>query len=144
MAGAGGSTTAGFFEYLIDVDQAKVINNPPICGAAFPPCHPYIQGIQFGANIVEMTATKEIFASGGTTPIATLLPGQTWDGTGTMYDHLRIKVSWAPITGAAAPKIDNFTNNYRQSPGPLPILGAGAAFGFSRKLRSRIKAVRSA
>ena len=27
-------------------------------------------------------------------------------------------------------------------PGPLPILGAGAAFGFSRKLRSRIKAAR--
>jgi hypothetical protein len=25
------------------------------------------------------------------------------------------------------------------APGPLPILGAGAAFGFSRKLRSRIK-----
>jgi hypothetical protein len=25
-------------------------------------------------------------------------------------------------------------------PGPLPVLGAGAAFGFSRKLRSRIKA----
>jgi hypothetical protein len=27
-----------------------------------------------------------------------------------------------------------------QTPGPLPILGAGAAFGFSRKLRKRIKA----
>lgn len=27
----------------------------------------------------------------------------------------------------------------RQAPGPLPILGAGAAFGFSRKLRNRIK-----
>ena len=25
------------------------------------------------------------------------------------------------------------------TPGPLPLLGAGAAFGFSRKLRSRIK-----
>ena len=24
-------------------------------------------------------------------------------------------------------------------PGPLPILGAGAAFGFSRRLRHRIK-----
>ena len=24
-------------------------------------------------------------------------------------------------------------------PGPLPLLGAGAAFGFSRKLRGRIK-----
>jgi hypothetical protein len=26
-------------------------------------------------------------------------------------------------------------------PGPLPILGAGIAFGYSRKLRSRIKAL---
>jgi len=25
-------------------------------------------------------------------------------------------------------------------PGPLPLLGAGAAFGFSRRIRSRIKA----
>lgn len=35
------------------------------------------------------------------------------------------------------------TNSY-QAPGPLPILGAGAAFGFSRKLRSRIKSAHSA
>ncbi|MEB3333429.1 MAG: hypothetical protein VKP70_00425 [Cyanobacteriota bacterium] len=35
--------------------------------------------------------------------------------------------------------LDNFGNTF-QTPGPLPILGAGAAFGFSRKLRSRIKA----
>jgi hypothetical protein len=33
-------------------------------------------------------------------------------------------------------------NNF-QTPGPLPVLGAGAAFGFSRKLRSRIKAARA-
>lgn len=37
-------------------------------------------------------------------------------------------------------QLDNFTNTF--VPGPLPILGAGAAFGFSRKLRSRIKAAR--
>jgi hypothetical protein len=41
--------------------------------------------------------------------------------------------------------IDSFVNSYRQGttnkvPGPLPLLGAGMAFGFSRKLRSRIKA----
>jgi hypothetical protein len=36
------------------------------------------------------------------------------------------------------------TNGFYQTPGPLPILGAGAAFGFSRKLRSRIKAARTA
>jgi hypothetical protein len=37
--------------------------------------------------------------------------------------------------------IDQFTSRYIQSdvPGPLPILGIGAAFGFSRKLRKRIK-----
>jgi hypothetical protein len=30
------------------------------------------------------------------------------------------------------------------APGPLPVLGAGAAFGFSRKLRKRIKLARVA
>jgi len=43
--------------------------------------------------------------------------------------------------------IKDFTNTFRQSfggeppegvPGPLPLLGAGAAFGFSRRLRSRL------
>ena len=37
--------------------------------------------------------------------------------------------------------LDTVTNTF-QTPGPLPILGAGAAFGFSRKLRGRIKAAR--
>jgi hypothetical protein len=35
--------------------------------------------------------------------------------------------------------IFSFQNSYRQVPGPLPILGAGVAFGFSRKLRRRIE-----
>ncbi len=38
--------------------------------------------------------------------------------------------------------IDNYSNTFQHVPGPLPILGAGAAFGFSRKLRGRIKAAR--
>jgi hypothetical protein len=46
-------------------------------------------------------------------------------------------------------KIDNITDSLNQAfdpstnevPGPLPLLGAGAAFGFSRRLRSRIKQV---
>lgn len=36
--------------------------------------------------------------------------------------------------------VDSWTLTLRQTPGPLPILGVGAAFGFSRKLRNRIKA----
>jgi hypothetical protein len=37
-----------------------------------------------------------------------------------------------------------FENGYRQTevPGPLPLLGAGAAFGISRKLRRRIRGAR--
>jgi hypothetical protein len=37
----------------------------------------------------------------------------------------------------------HFNNDFHNVPGPLPILGAGAAFGFSRKLRGRIKASRT-
>jgi len=40
-------------------------------------------------------------------------------------------------------RLDNMTNTFNV-PGPLPVLGAGAAFGFSRKLRGRIKATRQA
>ena len=39
--------------------------------------------------------------------------------------------------------LDSISNNFSQTrettPGPLPLLGAGAAFGFSRQLRKRIR-----
>jgi hypothetical protein len=35
--------------------------------------------------------------------------------------------------------IDNISNEFSQVPGPVPLLGAGAAFGFSRRLRRRLK-----
>jgi hypothetical protein len=47
--------------------------------------------------------------------------------------------------------LQNIKNSYRQDfsrepfdevPGPLPLLGAGAAFGFSRRLRSRLLAAK--
>jgi len=41
---------------------------------------------------------------------------------------------------AANRAMNSFTTTYTQNvPGPLPLLGAAAAFGFSRRLRSRIK-----
>lgn len=46
-------------------------------------------------------------------------------------------------SASGSTRLDNFTNSYLV-PGPLPLLGAGAAFGFSRKLRSRIKATSNA
>lgn len=56
--------------------------------------------------------------------------------SGTMF---YVRDTFRPNDGA----IDNGLNQFRQTPGPLPILGAGAAFGFSRNLRGRIKASRS-
>jgi hypothetical protein len=36
-----------------------------------------------------------------------------------------------------------YFNGFRQEvPGPLPLLGAGTAFGFSRKLRQRLQTSR--
>jgi len=54
-----------------------------------------------------------------------------------------VRDSWSIPVGSPA-KIDLIQNNYTQSsvPGPLPLLGAGAAFGFSRRIRSRIKGAR--
>lgn len=42
--------------------------------------------------------------------------------------------------------LTSFTNTFQQTevPGPLPIVGAGMAFGFSRRLRSRIRSGTSA
>jgi hypothetical protein len=48
------------------------------------------------------------------------------------------------VTTTGGGVIPGLNNDFRQTPGPLPILGAGAAFGFSRKLRARIKTSRTA
>lgn len=56
-------------------------------------------------------------------------------GLTTIY----VKDSWNPTNGV----VDNIQNYYSQTvPGPLPILGAGAALGISRRLRRRIKSAR--
>jgi hypothetical protein len=48
------------------------------------------------------------------------------------------------IANATGDGVTQFSNRLNQQnpsevPGPLPLLGAGAAFGFSRKLRNRVK-----
>lgn len=47
------------------------------------------------------------------------------------------------INGNDGANINQIRNSFTQStvPGPLPLLGAGAAFGFSRRIRRRIKGV---
>lgn len=52
----------------------------------------------------------------------------------------QIFVTDAFTSSSPTARASDFTNTFTTVPGPLPVLGVGAAFGFSRKLRNRIKA----
>jgi hypothetical protein len=85
------------------------------------------------------TFTTEVLAGAWTltnppTPAMKTIGGQ----------EIFVRDSWIIPSGSTA-NIDIIQNDYTQTtqtPGPLPLLGAGAAFGFSRRIRSRIKAAR--
>lgn len=49
-----------------------------------------------------------------------------------------VVISWSAASGSLANNSSLLIRTF-QVPGPLPILGAATAFGFSRKLRRRIK-----
>ena len=97
------------------------------------------------------TVKKDIFATTDFTQ-APIFSATSTDGSNsgllpiqgqysTIYVRDTINLVGGVGTGPVA-DLDNVTNTVTQTPGPLPILGAGAAFGFSRKLRGRIKAAR--
>ena len=70
--------------------------------------------------------------------LATVSPNTSQNLANQSLTEIWVKDVYAATT---VESIDKVTNTF-QTPGPLPILGAGAAFGFSRKLRCRIKAAR--
>lgn len=103
-----------------------------------------INGVDMAGSCLEnCLVTKEVFSDVGMTNkvipdlvfTGTFIPTQNLPPAPTYY----FKDTFTTNGGA----IDNMQNTVR-TPGPLPILGAGAAFGFSRKLRGRIKAARNA
>jgi len=56
------------------------------------------------------------------------------------YKTLWIKDTYTPGVSSDISVVNNSFTQGADVPGPLPLVGAGMAFGFSRKLRSRIKA----
>jgi hypothetical protein len=96
--------------------------------------------VKLTANSVNPTTfiAKTTVESGGKTMVLSSLNGVT-DGPkpigGTV---ITVVDDWSTIPGGV---LDSFTNTFTQRrspvPGPLPLLGAGAAFGFSRRLRNR-------
>jgi len=111
-----------------------------------------------------ISGTDPIFGSGvqnwtGTTPVNNppliLRFGATKDiwlpdtyTGGEINGSFDVNFSLAQIFGPSAPSQFAFTsgteqiilrNNPAPAPGPVPLLGAAAAFGYSRKLRNRIQ-----
>jgi hypothetical protein len=149
------------FEYVVIIDKGQG-------GDPHLPWNPWFEDVQlgaiFGPDIVpggpQSFVTKEVYEAVCTSST----PGGTFDACtkGSLIDILTVSANGMATdsTGLLPPiydklyivdtaqannnLIDAYQNVYRQVPGPLPILGAGAAFGFSRKLRSRIKSTRVA
>lgn len=73
--------------------------------------------------------------------------GTSTDGSSTamvpfpsMSQHIRVTDTFNVPTSTQ--QLRSGTNTFTQTPGPLGVMGAGAAFGFSRKLRGRIRQAR--
>ena len=112
---------------------------------------PYVTTIfDLNADVASVTASKRIWYADPGDPLAPINPADlnlAWTGsTVTAPIAPGTTTLWVLDTYnlmTTAPALDNVKNRFI-TPGPLPICAAGAAFGFSRKLRSRVKAARSA
>jgi hypothetical protein len=89
------------------------------------------------------TVSKEIYSDASFTP-SSLLAAITVDGGNYTfsqnYKNIWIRDSYT-VPNDGISNLDNFQNTFIQRtadvPGPLPLFGAGMAFGFSRRLRRR-------
>ncbi|MEA5415742.1 hypothetical protein [Synechococcus sp. BA-132 BA5] len=128
----------GFISYDIAID--------PLTGQEF-------QWVQLSAegSFAEYTVTKDVaWAGGGSTQLLTsdvAVPSAPTFSFAPFpsLKSLSVKDTWLATSGT----VIDVNNGYLLTPardegdpvpGPLPIVGAAACFGLSRKLRSRIKA----
>ncbi len=143
------------FSYVVIIDKGQG-------GAPHNPWNPWFGDVSLQSVIgppppgsLKGTVTKTIWEAICTSST----PGGTFDSCGkgdllgTLTNMGSLKVYKNPSLAKAAydklyiedlatannSTIDNYQNIYRQVPGPLPVLGAGVALGYSRKLRRRVK-----
>jgi hypothetical protein len=108
-----------------------------------PPGTNFFYAYQTGSTIVaiapgSVSATKTLTSTGTPATVTSV------DGAASAFGMYPLDPGPVSFSGIIAPgantTVSQFTDTvFQQVPGPLPVLGAGAAFGFSRKLRKRIK-----
>jgi hypothetical protein len=118
----------GSYSYNLDITPAGIA-----AGLTF--LNVKLEDIQAGST----TVTKTII--GGGNPVLTSIDGGDMGPVPLSGTSIHVTDSWVITPGMGV--IDSINNTYMQKvPAPLPILGAGAAFGSIRKLRkfsSRLK-----
>lgn len=111
---------SGIFKYKVDI-----VNSPLFFDTA--------SLLWAGQN---SSVTKKIYSDAFTNLVQTLsINGDEKSIPGALTSI------WVEDTYTVQPGgyLDNVVNGYTQVPGPLPLVGAGAAFTFSRRLRRRTK-----
>lgn len=118
----------------------KVALYNPVAGQEFVNYRTQVGSSQVGTNT--FTKSLETVVPGSITG-----PSNSSGGQGNTVGFSSGEVGpiyFSSMVDVTAGKIDTLSDSLTQLkgdevPGPLPILGAGAAFGFSRRLRKRIK-----
>ena len=131
--GLEGPTTGGLFDYTVSIDPANALTFGEIT-------------LDSQTATGETIATKEVFKGLKDDPANSLGTITSLDGNhghlelaGLGLKQIYIRDGWSvPLSGHV---LQSVTNGITQVPGPLPILGAAAAFGWSRKLRRRVGAL---
>jgi len=125
---------AGNLDYKVEItDPAWIFDTAELtANIGGSPGDPYILTKRFYTDATYATEITSWSLAHPTNTLGTI-------GSQTIF----VRDNWSIPVGSTA-SINNIDNNYTQSsvPGPLPLLGAGAAFGFSRRIRSRIKGAR--
>jgi hypothetical protein len=120
------------------------------------PHYPYFRDVSLsGGNVGDAKLTKQIWSTNASGAPVLLLDTLISDPANSV-SHLHFDLPTGltqlfihdvvdPGTVAGGGSVVNIQNTFRQAvPGPLPLLGAGAAFSFTRKLRRRVKTFRMA
>lgn len=124
---AGQIDTSGSFQYSISSTE-KFTEFSLNTNIAFSQIGTVRKDIYSDAGFMNLIGTGT--STNGNSVVFTALSDQTLN---TIY----VKDTYSFSGGT---QLNSISNNLKVTPGPLPILGAGASFAFSRKLRRRIKA----
>lgn len=123
---------SGFFDYTVEItDPSYFFNTVQLDSSVALNSRPNSDQTIVTKAITGPTGSPQLNSIDGAQvgPIF-LLPDNT-------LKSIQVRDSWAVAPGDVLTSLkDTFTQD---TPGPLPLLGAGAAFAWSRKLRSRVK-----